>query len=885
MRTFLHLLVLVLGGPVTTLAAQALTIDPDYDAERLVTEVFASGECETIFNVRRIGDNPAGIGYFEESEDIVGFSRGIILSTGNVADAVGPNADTDTGTELTGETFDPDLSPASTGTVYDRSGLEFDFIPLQPTVTFRYVFASEEYCEFVDEPFNDIFGFFISGPGLNGPFADGAVNVATVPGTTLPVSINNVNYGTNSDFYLDNEFPSVRQTVGCGGPGTVGPRFSLIEYDGQTVILTATIDLQTCETYHIRLLVGDVQDSDFDSAVFLEAGSFDLGGSVTLGNENGDTTLTTIFEGCETTNVRIQRSDDSNPAADQTIAYRVGANSTAQLGSDFSAGSGSVVIPAGATFANIPIVAFDDGVTEGPEDLWLFLDIPCACYTDSIRLVIDEPSPLVVGLEEAYYCPDETARLRPDVSGGVPPLRYAWSFGSTEAEPALTPPLPTAIDLTVTDACGQSVTKSIATFSSVPPALGVPAQDLQACRGESQAIALDLTGTPPFALTYQLNGGAIETVEFTAAGRQSWAIDRGGVYRLIALEDRACRVAVNEQLRVDFYDPVINPRLRNPTCAGRTDGSITVTHLQTVGPYTYDWTGIDPPGLTAANLSAGNYRLRVTDALGCTNERDLTLRDPDPVQPIDVSCTAVRRPPLVLSASGGVPPYTYSVDGENYFDRDGWDALTEGQYYTLRIRDAQGCETTQPNFFYPKATRRPFRLPSFVPQEIAGSARVEPDYFVSPDQIAGYRWYPADLFDCPNCPNPTVSARSTQTISLVVENIYGCRDSLVTIVAVDGRVPLYVPNIFTPNGDGTNDMVVAYGNPEQVERILSFRVLTRWGNLVHEDADFAPNDARRGWDGLLNGQPAGVATYVWTAEILLTTGDRQQESGTVVLMR
>ena len=239
----------------------------------------------------------------------------------------------------------------------------------------------------------------------------------------------------------------------------------------------------------------------------------------------------------------------------------------------------------------------------------------------------------------------------------------------------------------------------------------------------------------------------------------------------------------------------------------------------------------------------------------------------------------------MLSATGGVPPYSYSVDGVNYFDRDGFGRLNEGEYYTLRIRDAVGCETEQPNFFYPTATRRPARLPNFVPQEIAGNAVVEAEYFVPLDQIVAYRWHPAELFDCPTCPNPTVSAPSSQPISLAIDNIYGCTDSLVTFVAVDGRIPVYVPNIFTPNGDGANDNVAIYASTDQVERVISFRVHSRWGALLWEGFDFAPNDGRRGWDGMLNGQPAGVGAYVWTAEVLLTTGVTQREAGTVVLMR
>lgn len=880
MRLLLALLLLL----PSLIWGQGLEVSPDFTAEDLVRDVFASGQCETIFNIQRIGSNPNGIGFFQGPDTIVGFDRGIILSTGNVVDATGPNSDTDVGSELEGDVTDPDLDLASTGNVFDAVGIEFDFIPLQPTITFRYVFASEEYCEFVGATFNDIFGFFISGPGINGPFNDGAVNLATIPGTPQPVSINSVNYDQNSQFYLDNEFPSVRLAAGCGGGTETGPRFSTIEYDGQTVILTATIELQICSTYHIRLLVGDVQDSNLDSAVFLEGGSFDLGGSVTLEPEDS-TQATVVYEGCDPTAFRVQRGPDSNPNRDQTIAYRIGANSTALEGVDFSAGTGSVTIPAGEMFTTIPLEAFADGVDEGPENIWLYLDIPCACYTDSIELFVDEPAPLDVGLEEAFYCPNEMATLRPAVSGGAPPYDYQWSFGSSDSVPQLTPPLPPSIQLMVTDACGQSVTRTIGTFSSPPPSLSLPAQDLTACRNENQELLLDIAGNTPITVIYTLNNGPEESWTFNQVGRVSAPIDRGGNYRLLRVEDQACQADVDALIRADFYQPSINPRLENPSCAGEADGSISVTHLPTVAPYTYEWTGISPPGLEAVGLLAGNYRLRVTDALGCSDERDLSLRDPDPLTPVEITCNAVRRPPLLPSAGGGRPPYEYSVDGENYFEVEGFANLTEGEYYQLRIRDAVGCNITQSNFFWPTATNRPARLPNFVPQELAGSAPVTPDYFVPLDQIVAYRWYPADIFDCPGCASPTVSAPRSQTISLAIDNIYGCTDSLVTFVAVDGQVPVFVPNAFTPDGDGKNDYVAIYANPLQVERVLSFRVFSRWGALLWEDKDFAPNDARRGWDGYLNGQLMDFAAYAWTAEVLLTTGETQQETGTVVLVR
>ena len=868
------------------LSAQIMEVREDGDVVRLVREIFASGECETITNIRRIGNGQGNIGSFVRADSTLGFSEGILFSTGEVRSAPGPNISTRTSTiHATSPVRDADLSNAATDEIYDQSGVEFDFVPLQPTISFRYVFASEEYCEFVGADFNDIFGFFVSGPGIDGDFSRGAVNLARVPGTDDEVSINNVNFRRNSAFYLDNEFPSIRDFADCGGGDAHGPRQRLIEFDGQTVILTATIDVEVCATYHIRLVVADVGDGELDSAVFLEAGSFDLGGEVTLEGEGQDGQPPLVFEGCAPTPIRIQRGPTSDIRNDQIIRYRVGDNSVATPGTDFTVGDGEITIPAGDSSAVLNLTALADATVEGPESVWLYLDIPCACYTDSIELTITEPAPLEVGLAEAYYCPDQTVRLEPAVSGGSGAYAYDWSFGSTDPNPELTPPLPTSLSLTVTDECGQTASRTIPTFSSEPPGFALPPQDLEACRDEALTLAADLTGRPPFTLTYQRGSEPPATLTSGVAGRVSWPLPLGGNYRLISLSDLACSIPLDTSLRVRYHQPSINPRITSPTCAGSADGRIEVTHLPTVPPYTYDWTGLTVAGLTADNVGAGQYALRVTDALGCTDFRELEVRGPAPLLPVDISCVEVRRPPLRPSADGGTPPYEYSVDGVNYWPGEEFDRrLSVGEFYRLRVRDASGCALVQEDFFWPRAIGRTARLPTFVPQELAGSSAVDPEYFIPPEQIVAYRWYPAELFDCPTCPSPVVSAPNTQPISLAFDDLYGCTDTLVTIVAVDGRVPVYVPTAFSPNGDGRNDFVAVFANPLQVERILSFTVADRWGEILYTDADFPPNVAARGWDGTLNGRLMKNGVYAWIAEVLLTTGETQRESGTVILM-
>ncbi|NJO86685.1 MAG: hypothetical protein HC821_01005 [Lewinella sp.] len=221
---------------------------------------------------------------------------------------------------------------------------------------------------------------------------------------------------------------------------------------GLTTVLTASLRLQPCATYHIRIVIADVGDNNYDSAVLLEAGSFELGGSVSLQSNGPDTaTNSIIYEGCENGGFRVTRGADSDPSLAQTIAYRFGANSEAREGVDFINPGGSLTIPAGQTFVDVPIRAIADGVEEGPESIWVILDIPCACYSDSVMITLREPAPLSLTLADAYYCPDQTVVLSPTVSGGSPPYQFNWNTGDSVANPhPSADPCPPAFAVSVT---------------------------------------------------------------------------------------------------------------------------------------------------------------------------------------------------------------------------------------------------------------------------------------------------------------------------------------------------------------------------------------------------------------------------------------------------
>lgn len=218
----------------------------------------------------------------------VGFSSGILLTSGDVFNAPGVNNITSS-TGVANSPSDPDVTSLFPNGLapQDASVLEFNFRPASDVIKFRYVWASEEYSDYVNSSCNDYFGFFISGFGY-----PAKKNIALIPNTTIPISINTVNNGnspghtspngpcTNCAYWIDNTTSNV------------------IQYDGITTPLTATAQVCPCQDYHMKMAVQDFCDPLFDSGVFLEANSFTSAGLGTISifaNGNSLTKDDTLF--------------------------------------------------------------------------------------------------------------------------------------------------------------------------------------------------------------------------------------------------------------------------------------------------------------------------------------------------------------------------------------------------------------------------------------------------------------------------------------------------------------------------------------------------------------------------------------------------------------
>ncbi len=449
------------------------------------------------------------MGYFFGSSNL-GLSSGIIMSTGFAIDIVGPNDNLAVSNLLLGPgdfTLDAVVAPLTTN---DACVLEFDFIPLTDTVSFRYVFGSEEYAQFVGTSFNDVFGFFISGPGIPVP-----TNIAIVPGTvSTPVSINNVNGTTNSAYYVNN------------GDLAGVPQGQTVQYNGFTTVLTATsTEVTHCETYHIKLAIADVGDGAYDSGVFLEAGSFSSG-TVSLSSQadySSSLNDTALFEGCGSTKIIFERG--GNTSEPLTINFNV--TGTATQGVDYTLSSTSVTIPAGFNIASIDLNTIYDNVSEPLGEsvtITPVITFLCAAQTPpSITLTLADQPPLSVTTSPDFTtaCPAQTT-FEAFPQGGIPGYVYEWkdSTGtvlSTQSTLTAFPLQTTHYSLTVTDTCKNQ--QATATASVIIPGY-TPMQfelaQASICKGDTARLVVNVTeGKAPYTYLWP-STGSINNFTFVA---------------------------------------------------------------------------------------------------------------------------------------------------------------------------------------------------------------------------------------------------------------------------------------------------------------------------------------------------------------------------------
>jgi hypothetical protein len=259
---------LVIGVTATASWAAPIVVNPTSNASTLVNALFPSGSGITVVGTPAYTGAATASGLFSGGTGILPFESGIVLTTGEAVFIIGPNNDDSAGVdnEAAGDAALAAIAGQGAET-FNASILEFQFIPTGNTISFQFVFGSEEYNEFVGDVYNDVFAFFLNG-----------TNIAVIPGTTTPITINSVNNNLNSQFYTDNENGALDTQL----DGLVGVKMAVFAVGSVNPGVTNTI----------RLAIADTADAVLDSAVLIKGASFIAqpppnGGGNGNGNGNG----------------------------------------------------------------------------------------------------------------------------------------------------------------------------------------------------------------------------------------------------------------------------------------------------------------------------------------------------------------------------------------------------------------------------------------------------------------------------------------------------------------------------------------------------------------------------------------------------------------------
>ncbi len=508
----------------------------------------------------------------------LGFNSGLVISTGNVSQLPGPGSAFCSAN--VGGGSDPLLAALITQSIKDATILEFDFIPVSDTLKFRYVFGSEEYPEFVNS-INDVFGFFVS--GLNpygGSYSN--VNVALIPGTSTPITINNVNPNVNSAYYVNNAY------------GT------FVKLDGFTTVLTAWIRVIPCVTYHIKIAIGDAQDHIYDSGVFFEANSF-MSNAILIDQTTSSLIDTTAVEGCNDAIITFKL-----PHIRATPTYiNYYATGTAINGTDYTQIPSFVIIPAGQDSINLTIHPILDNIVEPTEYVDLIVNTS-ACTYDTVRVSIkDNSSPVATIPNDTVICGSGTVNLTSTVSGGYSPYTYLWSNGDTNANTVVNPTTTTTYSLVVSDLCQNDSTSEM-TIKVSEPIFQVFGDTV--CIGDSALLYV----VDSAANTYLWNDGSITSQLLVSPNLSTQ-------YHVTVTDSLGC---TNQDIAMVIINPlpIINTSPDTIICNGSS------AKLRAYGNYNFLWgTGSNSSSIVVSPNILTTYDLTITDINQCQNTTQIEI--------------------------------------------------------------------------------------------------------------------------------------------------------------------------------------------------------------------------------------------------------------------
>lgn len=510
-------------------------------------------------------------------------------------------------------------------------------------------------------------------------------------------------------------------------------------------------------------------------------------------------------------------------------------------------------------------------------------DLPAGTYTFTVAdaysdstfvAVVVEPAQLTaqaINLEPASCFGVCDGAVDAVLNGGTGAYQLQWSNGATTN--SLSQLCASTYILTVTDANNCTVTLPVTITE--PAEFIATAQLTQAVscfEGADGIVNVTTNGVP---VQYQWSNGAMSaTVSNLPAGFYDVTVtnsdgcqDFAGVQVTQPAEPLSVSIDINTVI----------------SCAGDANGALVALPD---GPYVslvYNWNTGDNTAV-AAGLPTGQYAVTITNEKNCEADTSFFLDEPTAVNAElsaqDITCTSGPNGGAIQinSVSGGTPPYQFSInDRQTFTSTPAFLNLFEGAYNVI-VRDAAGCEQA-----YSQVVNGPpvleVTLGDDFDLQLGDTATIEA---LATSVNLAYKWTPEATAGTPAINvSPIISTLYTVE---VFDSITLCRASDAVFVTVIKDRPVFIPNAFSPNDDGRNDLFVIFGGTGIAE-VKSFRIFSRSGAMIFERTNFQPNDPNYGWGGDWRGQPANTGVYVYLVEITFVDGQTEVFKGDVTLLR